>query len=283
MTDLVDDSGGASRTLTPDAILPSAAERALGSNSSPPGSPAGEEKVMTLVEHLSELRRRLFISILAVVIGTAIGWFFTPQLIVLLLDPLPSHRVIFLTVTGGFMVYFKIALVVGILLSLPIILYQLWAFVSPGLTTRERRAALPWLPLTVVFFLAGTGVAYFTLPFAIAFLLSFQIPGVLDPDTTAEAYFGFVTTVFLVFGGVMEFPIVLVMLSKMGILNVEKLRASRRYVLLGIVIFAVVITPGGDPYSPTVMSAVMYLLFEVTIFLLRNSSPKTDASSMNDA
>ena len=107
-----------------------------------------------------------------------------------------------------------------------------------------------------------------TLPFAVAFLAGFQIPGKLDLLPSAEAYFGFVTMLFLVFGAVMEFPIVLVLLSKLGIVKPEKLRASRRYVLLGIVIFAVVITPGGDPISPLVMSAVMYVLYEFTIFML---------------
>ncbi|MEO7118112.1 MAG: twin-arginine translocase subunit TatC [Candidatus Limnocylindrales bacterium] len=242
----------------------------------PEQGPIAEEKTMTLVEHLSELRRRLVISILAVVVGTVIGFILAPQIIDLLLGPLPGHRVQFLTMTGGFMVYLRIALVVGVLLSLPVILFQLWAFVSPGLTPQERRGALPWIPMTIVFFLLGAGVAYFTLPYAIQFLLGFQIEGKLESLPTAEAYFGFVTTIFLIFGAVMQFPIVLVLLNKMGILSVDKLRASRRYVLLGIVIFAVVVTPGGDPYSPIVMSVVMYVLFEFTILLLRRSGRKAD-------
>jgi sec-independent protein translocase protein TatC len=91
---------------------------------------------------------------------------------------------------------------------------------------------------------------------------------------TGEAYFGFVTMLFVVFGAVMEFPIALLILSKLGILSVDKLRASRRYVLLGIVIFSVLITPGGDPISPTVMSAVMYVLYEITILYMRRRPPK---------
>ena len=198
----------------------------------------------------------MFISLLAVAIGGVIGFWFATDIIKLMLQPLPDHRVVFLTLSGGFLLYFRIAIIVGILLGLPVILYELWAFVSPGLTERERRTARPWLPFAVIFFLLGTAVAYVTLPFAVAFLIGFQIPGSLEALPSAESYFGFVTMIFLVFGVVMEFPIVLVLLAKLGIVNVDRLRASRRYVLLGIVIFAVVITPGGDPISPTVMSAV---------------------------
>jgi sec-independent protein translocase protein TatC len=143
-----------------------------------------------------------------------------------------------------------------------------WAFVAPGLTPRERRLALPWLPLGMIFLAVGIVVAWFVLPFAVSFMLGFAIPGVIDPLITADAYFGFVTNLFLAFGLVMEFPIVLVLLSKVGVVSAERLRRNRRYVFLGIFIFAVVVTPGGDPYSPTVMGLVMYLLYELTIRLV---------------
>ncbi len=223
---------------------------------------------MSLVEHLSELRRRVAISIVAVMLGSAVGFWFAPAIIELLLRPVPGGRVVFLSLTGGFSVYLRIALIVGLLLALPVVLYQLWAFVAPGLTARERRAALPWIPMTVVFFILGAAVAYVTLPYAVEFLLSFQIIDTLESMLTAEAYFGFVTTIFLVFGVTMQFPILLVLLAKLGILGVDRLRHTRRYVLLGIVIFAVVVTPGTDPISPVIMSSVMYLLYEGTILVL---------------
>ena len=234
---------------------------------------SGEEKVMTLVEHLSELRRRLAVSILALLVGAGVGLYFAPAIIRLLVEPLPGDEdlVRFLTPTGGFMVHFRIALIVGGVLALPVLLYQIWAFVAPGLTRSERRAVLPWIPMTVVFFLLGAAVAYLTLPYALSFLLGFQILGTLESLPSAEPYFGFVTTMFLVFGLVLQFPIVLVVLSKLGILSVERLRLARRYVLVAIVIFAVVVTPGGDPVSPVIMSGVMYLLYEGTILLLGRS------------
>jgi sec-independent protein translocase protein TatC len=107
-------------------------------------------------------------------------------------------------------------------------------------------------------------------------MLGFAIPGVMDPLITADAYFGFVTNLFLAFGLVMEFPIVLVLLSKVGIVSAERLRRNRRYVFLAIFVFAVVVTPGGDPYSPTVMGAVMYLLYELTIRLVGRGGREKD-------
>jgi sec-independent protein translocase protein TatC len=102
------------------------------------------------------------------------------------------------------------------------------------------------------------------------------VAGIVNSQPTAEAYFGFVTMTFLLFGLVMQFPIVLVVLSKLGVLSVERLKSSRRYVLLGVVVFAVVVTPGGDPISPIVMSAVMYALYEFTILWLSRSARRDD-------
>ena len=232
-------------------------------------APAQDPTEMTLVDHLSELRRRIAISVVAIGIGAVIGFLLAERIILLLLTPLPDGEVVFLTLGGGFFVYLRIAIIVGILLALPIVLYQLWAFVAPGLLPEERRAALPWIPMTVVFFLLGCAVAWITLPYAVDFLLGFQIEGSLTALPSAEAYFSFVTIMFLLFGLVMQFPIVLVFLDRLGVLNVDQLRTMRRYVLLGLVIFAVVVTPGGDPISPIVLSATMYALYELTIFLMQ--------------
>jgi sec-independent protein translocase protein TatC len=133
--------------------------------------------------------------------------------------------------------------------------------------------------MTVVFFLIGTAVAWVTLPYAVGFLIGFEIDGSMTALPSAEAYFSFVTIMFLLFGLVMQFPIVLIFLDRLGILNVDQLRAMRRYVLLGVVIFAVVVTPGGDPISPIVLSATMYVLYEFTIFMMqrRRRGSETDA------
>ena len=234
------------------------------------------DKVMTLVEHLGELRRRIFISLLAVAIGTVIGFVLAPDAIRILKAPI--EQPLYFTAPGGALfLQLKLALMIGLALGAPVVLWQLWAFVSPGLTPHERRVARPWIPLAILFLVLGIGIAYIVLPVTATFLLSFEIPDVIEPLITADAYFGFVTTMFLAFGLVMQFPIVLVLLSKVGIVNAERLRRSRRYVFLSIFVLAVVVTPGGDPFSPTIMALVMYPLYELTIRLVARSerSPET--------
>ena len=243
----------------------------------PPGSSplpaasaaAGDETMMTLVDHLSELRRRIGISLLAVALGTVVGFYFAPQLITFLKAPLNLGKPLVYTGLGdAFFINLKLAIVVGIVLAMPVLLWQLWAFISPGLTREERRLARPWAPLALAFFVIGIVVAYVILPFASTFLLSFSSPD-LQPLITASEYFGFVTTLCLVFGLVMEYPIVLVLLAKVGIITSARLRSSRRVVILAIAIISAVVTPGGDPISPTVLGVTMYLLYEFSIVLIR--------------
>jgi sec-independent protein translocase protein TatC len=171
---------------------------------------------------------------------------------------------------GAFGITLRIAVVTGLILAMPVILYQLWAFISPGLTPDERKVARPWIPLALAFFALGVGIAYFVLPFAVGFLLSFTDER-LVARLAAGPYFDFLTTMFLAFGLVMEFPILLFGLSRVGILSSDRLRASRRFVILGIAIFAAIATPGGDLVSPFVLGGTMYLLFEVTIFFIRRT------------
>jgi sec-independent protein translocase protein TatC len=234
-----------------------------------PAPAARDDKVMSLVDHLSELRRRVAISIGAILLGSIVGFIISPAAIALLAKPvLGGGALIFLDLGGAFFLQVKVGLAIGFALALPVVLYQLWAFVSPGLTARERRLARPWVPAAIFFFALGVVVAYIVLPFAAGFLLSFQIPGVVRSQLAAGPYFDFVTIMFLGFGIVMQFPILLVLLTKLGVLSVARLRSSRRYAILVIVIFAVVVTPGGDPISPLVMSGVMYALYEATIVVL---------------
>ena len=129
----------------------------------------------------------------------------------------PIAQPLYFTSPGGALfLQLKLALMIGAALASPIVLYELWAFISPGLTPRERRRTRPWVPLSLVFLALGIGVAYVTLPLAVGFLLSFAIPGLVEPLITADAYFGFVTTLFLAFGLVMQFPLVILLLSKVG-------------------------------------------------------------------
>ena len=226
---------------------------------------------MSLVDHLGELRTRIFRSILAVAVGAVLGFAVSDQAISILRSPIPSASPLFFTGLGdAFVIKVKIAIVIGIILAMPVLLYQVWAFVSPGLTPIERRAARPWIPIALFFFALGVAIAYFVLPFAAQFLLSFTSAD-LQPLITAGPYFDFVTTLFLAFGLVMEFPILLVGLSRVGIITSQRLTSSRRFVILGISIFAAVATPGGDLVSPFVLGGTMYVLFELTVLFIRRS------------
>ena len=236
--------------------------------SPPTATPVAEdETAMSLVDHLSELRRRVGISLLAVVLGSAVGFYFAPQLILFLKAPLNLGKPLVYTGLGdAFFINLKLSIVVGSCWRCP----SCWSsgHSPPGLTRSERRMARPWVPPGAGVFVIGVVVAYVILPFASSFLLSFSSAD-LQPLITASEYFGFVTTLFLVFGLVMEYPIVLVLLAKVGILTSTRLRSSRRVVILAIAIISAVATPGGDPISPTVLGVTMYLLFEFSIVMIR--------------
>jgi sec-independent protein translocase protein TatC len=234
--------------------------------------PPGDDSVMTLFDHLGELRTRLFRSILAIAVASAIGFMAAPSIRAFLVLPLPpEHRILQVLGPGdAFMIQLRISIIVGIILAMPVLLYQLWAFVAPGLTPNERRAVRPWIPLALAFFAVGVAIAYFVLPYATEFLLGFT-DATLVANLTATGYFDFVTTMFLAFGLVMQFPILLVGLSRVGITTSDRLRSSRRYVILGIAIFAATATPGGDLVSPFILGGTMYLLYEGTILFIRRT------------
>lgn len=240
---------------------------AVPSPASAPAPTVNDEKVMTLVEHLAELRQRLIVSLVAIGLGAVVGYMFAPQVIRLLKAPI-NGPLYFTGPGAALFLQLKIAVFIGVILASPVVFYELWAFIAPGLTLRERRAVRPWIPMAVIFMALGVGVAYAILPVTASFLLSFQIPGVIEPLITADNYFGLVTTMFVVFGLVMQFPFVVMLLSRVGLVSADRLRRSRRYVLLGMFIFAVAVVPSGDPFSPTALTIVAYPLYEFTIWMV---------------
>jgi sec-independent protein translocase protein TatC len=264
--DTVRDTGIPARLSPTPGSAPSP-EPSPAPSSAPPAPRAGE---MSLVEHLTELRSRLVRIVLAVAIGAVIGFLLADPIIGILVAPLPSDQLQYTALGDAFVINIKIAIVVGVILAMPVILYQVWAFVAPGLTEQERRIVRPWIPLALLFFAVGVLIAYVILPFAVGFLLGFS-SDYLHPLITAGPYFDFVTTMFLAFGLIMEFPILLYGLSRVGIVTSQRLAGARRIAILGIAIFATAITPGGDLVSPAVLGFTMYFLFEATIFAIRRS------------
>jgi sec-independent protein translocase protein TatC len=236
----------------------------------PPPAPAGGDAVMSLVDHLDELRKRLFRIILAVLAGGVVGFMLATPARNLLLDLLPDGTAQVLGPGDGFAIQLRISLVIGVILAMPVILYQVWAFVAPGLTESERKAVRPWIPLALCFFALGVGIAYAVLPYALEFLFQFTDSRLVE-NVAAGPFFDFVTTMFLAFGLVMQFPILLFGFARVGILSSAQLRAVRRYVFLGIIIFAAIATPGGDLVSPGILAGTMYVLYEATVFVIKRT------------
>ena len=237
----------------------------------PPPATAPDGSVMSLVDHLGELRTRLFRvdpggrdrrghRLHAGYAGPKLpAW-----------TSLPDGTAQTLGPGDGFAIQLRISLIIGIILAMPVILYQVWAFVAPGLTQAERKTVRPWIPLALVFFAMGVGIAYLVLPYALSFLFSFNDERLVE-NVAAGPFFDFVTTTFLAFGLVMEFPILLVGLSRVGIVTSDRLRQVRRYVILAIAIFSAVATPGGDLVSPFVLGGTMYLLYELTVLFIKRT------------
>jgi sec-independent protein translocase protein TatC len=225
---------------------------------------------MTLVEHLEELRRRLIVIVLTVMGAAVIGFILSRSVLAILRDRLPEayRNLVFLGPADALTAQLKLAGFVGIALAMPVILWQLWRFVSPGLTPGERRYAWPVIITALALFAVGIVIGFIVIPYTLNFLLDFS-QGVATPNLTIDAYIGFVTTMMLAFGLVLEFPIVLIGLARVGVLNYRRVASRRRWAILAIVIFAIVLTPGGDPISPLILSSVMFILFEGSLLIIR--------------
>jgi sec-independent protein translocase protein TatC len=229
-----------------------------------------EGPTMSLIEHLEELRRRLIVVVVTVLGGAVVGFFLSRPVLILLRDRLPvgQQHLIFLGPADAFGAQLKIAGFLGIAIAMPVILFEVWRFVTPGLTKRERRFIWPVMLAALLLFALGVAIGFIIIPFALNFLLGFA-EGLAEPNLTIDGYIGFVTTMLLAFGLVLEFPIVLIGLARVGILSHRALAARRRFAITGITIFAIVITPGGDPISPIILGSVMYLLFEGSLLVIR--------------
>jgi sec-independent protein translocase protein TatC len=229
-----------------------------------------DEATMSLIEHLGELRRRLIIVVVTILLAAIGGFVFSRDVLDLLRAPLPDqYQTLFFTGPADvFAAQLKIAGFLGIGIAMPVLLFHLWRFVTPGLTRRERRFVWPVILAAVLLFALGVTIGYAVIPYALAFLLSFAGDGI-EPILTIDGYIGFVTTMMLGFGLVLEFPIVLIGLARVGVLSHRRLAAQRRWAVLAIVLFAILLTPGGDPISPIILSGVMFLLFEGSLLVIR--------------
>jgi sec-independent protein translocase protein TatC len=229
---------------------------------------------MTVVEHLSELRRRIVISLIAITLGAIVCFIFSESIIKFLItyyrDATAGEKdqLIFLGPLDAFLTRIKIATYGGIVLALPIWLFELWRFITPGLNPNEKRYAIPFVFASMALFALGAFVALLTLPRALEFLL--DVGGTqLRPELTADKYLSFVSLMMVAFGVAFEFPVVLVFLLLARVLTTRQLRRWRRPAALVIVVFAAIITPSQDPYSLFFMAGPMYLFYEMSIIIGR--------------
>ncbi|MPZ72917.1 MAG: twin-arginine translocase subunit TatC [Nitriliruptorales bacterium] len=247
-----------------------------------PKDHAGGE--MTLFEHLEELRQRLFKSAVAVALGFVVGFMFRQQVLDLLTQPYcaldprlraasnavgsEECKLIFIDVTGAFFISLKAAAIVAVVLAAPVVLYQLWRFITPGLRPVERRYAIPFVLVTYLLFSTGAVASYFVIPEALQFLLGFagdRVESLMD----ADRYLSFVLQSMIGFGLAFEFPVVLVIMSLMGVITSAGMRRYRRHAIFGVFVAAAIITPGGDPLTMTLMAAPLLLFYEGSILFAR--------------
>jgi sec-independent protein translocase protein TatC len=227
----------------------------------------------TLISHLLELRARLLRAVLAVLLVAAPCMVFANELFTIVARPLlkvlPKGAVMLSTnVMAPLVAPFKLAFYVALILAMPYVLYQIWAFVAPGLYKHEKRFALPLLVSSVLLFYCGIAFAYFAVfPLMFVFLTSTAPIGVqVMPDMTQ--YLDLVLMLFIAFGIAFEIPIAIVLLVRTGLVRIESLKRNRGYVLIGVFVQAAIIVPP-DVVSQTMMALPMYALYEIGIVMAR--------------
>jgi sec-independent protein translocase protein TatC len=244
---------------------------------------APDEARMTLIEHLTELRRRVIVSAIVLVTCTIVVFLLYDHLLHFLSAPY-EHVTRGKTACGGdathgckliatgplepFLVRLKVSTYGGIALSVPFVFWQIWRFVTPGLHRHERRYGIGFLIAIVVLFALGAVVAWFTVEKALEFLLGVGGSSI-QPFITADKYLTLVTLMVAAFGVAFEFPVLLVFLLLVRVVNTRQLRNARRWMIVGIVTFAAVITPSQDPFSLFFMAVPMYIFYEIAIVIGR--------------
>ena len=232
---------------------------------------------MSLVDHLEELRQRIFKSLIAVVLGAIVAFIFRVQIMNFLTLPLPKeaadvlgkgNKLVITGIGENFTVFLKISIAVGILIAIPVILYQIWAFVSPGLYPKEKKTALPFVFLGIFLFVAGIALGFIVLQYPVQWLINFGSSNFTEL-ITADSYFTFVAFFLLAFGIVFEIPLVLTFLAQLGLITSQTLRKRRPTAHVGMWIAATFLTPGADIYSPIILGVAMSILFELTIIFIR--------------
>jgi sec-independent protein translocase protein TatC len=222
--------------------------------------------------HLEELRSRILKAALAVVAGAVVAFIFREWIFDLLVEPYQKvaddRDLVFFRPTEAFSLFMRLSLFGGFVLASPVVIYQLWAFVGPGLTKRERRWVLPIVAILVVLFLGGIWFGYWSLERGLGFLIDFGGDD-LEPAIGGDFYLSFAVRFLLVFGIAFEFPVFIFLAAAAGFVGWRTLASGRRWAILLIVTVGAAATPSGDPLTLLLLSAPLYLLYEIDIWLVR--------------
>ncbi|HZR98490.1 MAG TPA: twin-arginine translocase subunit TatC [Chloroflexota bacterium] len=251
----------------------SSPETARAAAPPPNGSNPPEEGTMTIIEHLEELRQRVIIAGAALLVGMVIAAFLLTQRVMELLADLAreatGHAPINTNPPEIFIAYLKVTLFTGVALAMPVIVYQAFMFVLPALTPKEKRLAYIFVPGATVSFAIGVVFGYLVLVRqALIFLGGFSA-GLIDPMWTIGPYLSFVTTFLFWIGVAFETPLVIMFLTKVGVVRRQQLTRYRKYAILAVFVIAAIITPTPDPFNQTLVALPLYLLYELGLLLAR--------------
>jgi len=230
------------------------------------------EKEMSITEHLGDLRKVLIISLIAVAVTSSVMFgFFREQLLDFIMQPLIALGVplVYLRITEAFFAQFKLCLLVGLILAMPIILYEIWYFIAPALKPGEKKLVRIVVPLAIILFFVGAVFAYFTiLQVMIRFLVLFGGEELL-PMLSIDLYISFLARVLVPFGLIFEMPIISYFVTKVGWLTPQWMIKNRKWAFLISFIVGAVLTPSGDPLSQSLMALPIYLLYEISIIVAK--------------
>jgi sec-independent protein translocase protein TatC len=234
---------------------------------------------MPFLEHLDELRRRLLRAALAVIICACLAFVFADQVMKFLMAPLNGTQLYNMQVTGTFYAYMKVSLFSGVLASLPIVFYQLWCFVAPGLYKREKTTILPLVFISTMLFLIGAAFCYYlALPTALQFLLGFASE-LITNYITIDSYISFVGFLMIAFGLSFQLPVIAYFLGRFGLIRSAMLAKGRRYAVISILIVAAVVTPTPDAFTQLLLAVPMYALYEISILVVRLTGRREKAAA----
>lgn len=228
-----------------------------------------EERQLTIIEHLEELRDRLIKSVIALTVTTLLSFVFAKKFLEILITPMGQTPLVSLSPTTNIVVFTKVALISGVALAMPVLVYQLISFIAPGLKRQEKRYLYLILPGATLSFVAGVAFAYFVMvPTTIFFLKGF-LSDVSQPYWSIDRYISFTTSYLFWLGLSFETPLLIFFLAKLGIVTPEVLSRYRKYAILVIAVISAVITPTPDPFNMILVMGPLILLYEIGILLAK--------------